>query len=364
MKKITALLVFFYVILSAYSQPGGFAKEVFDLINLARTSPQKFLTLYKNDIESCSPQFTKILQNATPVQAVIWDNGLAGMAKEIVVNNNLNPSYPGNMDDFCFSSGGSGSSSGGYSAIEMLCDFYTIINDESETHFGIYSNGTSYAFEWGRSCGGQSMKHPFTYTQTADTSTVDFNKLNTAKNVSYLSHFEKEMVKEINFARHYPAIYAHMVGQHMAQMASDWGGISKDDIFATNELLEELKNMKPLSILEPKECLYTSSKIHGEDCKKRGFSGHTGTDGSSPFARIEKYCDGAEGSENIVGTSDHNVRKSVISLLVDSGISSRGHRYNMLNPEWNFVGCYHYIEENHEYAAYFTMGYCIQNFSK
>jgi len=50
-----------------------------------------------------------------------------------------------------------------------------------------------------------------------------------------------------------------------------------------------------------------------------------------------------------------NARVLVIQLLIDAGISSRGHRYNMLNPNWEYVGCYGY-EGNSMYTY-------IQNFA-
>jgi uncharacterized protein YkwD len=67
------------------------------------------------------------------------------------------------------------------------------------------------------------------------------------------------------------------------------------------------------------------------------------------------------GNENIVGgTIKKGVRGMVISLLIDSGISSRGHRYNMLNPEWKYVGCYGYAGEK---TAHYTFYNYIQNFA-
>ena len=45
-----------------------------------------------------------------------------------------------------------------------------------------------------------------------------------------------------------------------------------------------------------------------------------------------------KGQENLVGGSSPSA--SVINLLIDGGIGSRGHRYNIINPEWTHVGCY------------------------
>ena len=90
----------------------------------------------------------------------------------------------------------------------------------------------------------------------------------------------------------------------------------------------------------PDERLITSAKLHGQDEVKRGYSGHTGSDHSDPFMRIKKALgnENAEGSENLVGGS--SPRGSVINLLIDGGIGSRGHRYNVIDPRWTHAGCY------------------------
>ncbi len=68
--------------------------------------------------------------------------------------------------------------------------------------------------------------------------------------------------------------------------------------------------------------------------------GHTGSDNSSLFDRIKNILGAAniKGQENLVGGSSPSA--SVVNLLIDGGIGSRGHRYNIINPEWTHVGCY------------------------
>ena len=79
-----------------------------------------------------------------------------------------------------------------------------------------------------------------------------------------------------------------------------------------------------------------------------------GTDDSSPFSRISEYCDGLSGNENMVG-GEGNARSLVMKLLIDSGISSRGHRYNLLNPEWKYVGCAGYESDMWYYIHNYAM---------
>jgi uncharacterized protein YkwD len=152
---------------------------------------------------------------------------------------------------------------------------------------------------------------------------------------------DKEMIKEINFVRQYPKVYASIIANYLSNESKSWWGLNKDEYEAGIELIEELRVMSPSQLLYPKECVYQAATKHAKDCVDRGFTAHTGSDGSSPFTRISQFCQGIEGNENIVG-GKKNVRILVIQLLIDSGISSRGHRYNILNPSWKYVGCYGY----------------------
>jgi hypothetical protein len=161
--------------------------------------------------------------------------------------------------------------------------------------------------------------------------------LNTGAAAPYMNAQEKAMLKEINFARCYPKIYAQVMANHLIKLGNK---LSFNDFIAGQEIVEELKNMPTQNRLLPDERLYNSAKTHGLDMVKRGYGGHTGSDNSSPFDRIKNILGAAyiKGQENLVGGSSPSA--SVINLLIDGGIGSRGHRYNIINPEWTHVGCY------------------------
>jgi len=92
--------------------------------------------------------------------------------------------------------------------------------------------------------------------------------------------------------------------------------------------------------LQPKQCLYEVAKRHGEDEKRMGVSSHQGSDGAWPWDRILNGCkDLQDGNENLVGGPE-DIRRAVMLLLVDDGISKRGHRKALLNPAWKYVACH------------------------
>ena len=154
---------------------------------------------------------------------------------------------------------------------------------------------------------------------------------------AYMTAEERGMADEINLVRSNPAGYIPVIEDFRRDIQS---GLASGSVEACDELIGELKNMKPLSLLEPAECIYDAAKKHGEDQRTTGIPSHKGTDGSWPWDRVRRACPNLkDGNENLVG-GPAGVRKAVVMLLVDSEISSRGHRRIMLNKDWRYIACY------------------------
>lgn len=165
-------------------------------------------------------------------------------------------------------------------------------------------------------------------------------ELNTAKNESYLTEREKAMIKEVNLVRSNPKGYIQVVEAYVKYMKVDDPDFHKDDIKTAKELIGELKKTPKLSILIPSEKIYEAAKAHGKAAKKIGSLDHQGKDGSWPWDRVLKYDKTMkDGNENIVGGMN-DIRKSVLTLLIDSGIEGRGHRKTMLKKEWTHITCH------------------------
>ena len=149
---------------------------------------------------------------------------------------------------------------------------------------------------------------------------------------------EMEMVNEINLLRGNPSGYTQYVDAYVNEQRRT-GGFPVDQS-VVNELKSELRQLGPLSILSPSQCIYEAAKEHGIDQKPTGDVNHQGRDGSWPWDRVRKACSNMqEGNENLVAGTP-SVRTAVILLLIDEGIPTRGHRKTLLKPEWRYVGCY------------------------
>lgn len=361
MNKIlsTVLLLLLGLFPQLKGQTSQFSKDLLSLINAARTNPQGFLKANREKIQQQDPSYIPFLEKMEPIPAAKWDRGLERMGRDVIVNRSLDPKYKG-ANELCGYASGVSRGDLYDDPFIYLCEFYTNVHNPDNAQFGAYFQKDGYAYFWGHSC--ETTRYEMKSVGEIDLSGVDFDRLNTARDANYLTDLEKEMVKEINFARAYPRIYLKIIKNYLAEQSDIWGGIRYADVIALKDLEADLSRMEPRSILKPMECVYRAAKRHGIDSKRRGFSGHTGSDGSHPQDRIMRACpDLEDGNENLVSGTNTNPRRGVIVLLVDSGISSRGHRYNLLDPEWKYVGCYHYDGKTDVYG---TNVHFVQNFAK
>lgn len=359
MRKFILVLPFFLISITGWSQQHPLTAQIFQLINSARTNPAAFLKAHRADIEDFEPKFIAILEKAKPLPAAKWDAAIESMCQSAVEANNLNPTYKG-KNKLCGHSMGQSSGNMEKEPLYYVCQFYTIVNDPDYHFLGLYFNKklTQYAYDWGKSCEKTLTK--FSFSGKVDLSKVNFDALNTAKNERYLTEVEKEMVQEINLARAYPQVYAQIVAEYLAAISTKESGLNHETYMAGAELIAELESASPIAILKPMQGVYDAAKAHGLDCKKRGYLAHEGSDGKDPWDRILQHCPQLEtGNENLVGNAAPDARIPVLELLIDAGIPGAGHRYNMLNPDWRYVGVYRYASETN---PYYTQYNWVQNF--
>ena len=215
------------------------------------------------------------------------------------------------------------------------------------------------------------------------------DSLNTAKNCLYMTPIEREMIYEINRVRSNPGSYIQYLqpmltyakdkletfgkgeknysltftssvknGEEIKTVDTTWHFVNVEEVKAITTLIDDLKKLKPLSVLKPDSGIYKAAKKHADDQNQHEWTlMHTGSDGSAPWDRILRFSPTMSfGNENIAGNSKKiiSARDIVIQLLIDDGIPGYGHRYNILNPSWTHVAC--------KEELYKDMHWWIQNF--
>jgi len=161
---------------------------------------------------------------------------------------------------------------------------------------------------------------------------------------AYLSPVEQEVLDELNRARTNPKQYA----EFLAVMRPYFNGkrlerpgqvilVTQEGVAAVEEAISFLHSTEPLAALRPSRGLSLAAKSHVKD-QQNGAVGHTGSDGSQPWDRMNSYGTWQDNVAENISYGGYSTRGIVIQLIVDDGVPGRGHRVNMFNPEYRLVG--------------------------
>jgi uncharacterized protein YkwD len=164
--------------------------------------------------------------------------------------------------------------------------------------------------------------------------------------LSFLSPLEQDIIDEMNLARMEPQKYAAFVeefkkyykGNQLTLPGRQKALVMADGLAAVDEAINFLRAAQPLPAMAVNRGMCLAAKDHANDLALKGVTGHKGSDGSSPNARLERYgsWEGVVG-ENIV-YDVNTAREIVIGLIIDDGTPNRGHRRNIFDPNHRVTG--------------------------
>ena len=142
------------------------------------------------------------------------------------------------------------------------------------------------------------------------------------------SDLPQRVLAEVNLARTAPHEYAQLLTARM--------GSASRDVAEAVRFLEKARPMPPLAFSPG---LSGGAYLHVADQGPRGTCGHNGSGwGNSPWSRMSRYGQfvGYAGENIFYGSRD--ARGIVCSLIIDSGVSGRGHRKNIFNANFGVAG--------------------------
>jgi uncharacterized protein YkwD len=159
------------------------------------------------------------------------------------------------------------------------------------------------------------------------------------------SALEKGILVEMNRARTNPQSYSRSLRQwrqkfrgKKARLAPGFFLQTKEGVSAVDEAINVLQKTNPSGQLRMSLGLSQAARDHVLDQGRRGTIGHTGSNQSSPFDRINRYGRwNRTAGENISYGAD-TAAAVVRDLIVDDGVPDRGHRANIFRPEYRLAG--------------------------
>jgi uncharacterized protein YkwD len=152
--------------------------------------------------------------------------------------------------------------------------------------------------------------------------------LNTAAEIKYLNEEEKKVILFMNMARHDGPLFSESFLQSYIRENR------LENSSYIKSLQRDLKKTKGLLPLKAEEDLTAVAQGHALSTGKKGSTGHGGFKKrfealmGKPYMHVGENC--SYGYERAIDI--------VVSLLIDEGIKSLGHRNNILSPDFNSVG--------------------------
>lgn len=124
---------------------------------------------------------------------------------------------------------------------------------------------------------------------------------------------------------------------------------TKDGVSAVFECIDFLKSAVPVMPLHWNKSIAMAAKDHVQDIGPKGLVSHSGSEKIKDGAntRDTNAKDRLKKHGSIISCYGENLsfhcieaKEILISLLVDDGSKSRGHRNNILNSDFNYMGCF------------------------
>ncbi|MCJ7785430.1 MAG: CAP domain-containing protein [Desulfobacterales bacterium] len=198
------------------------------------------------------------------------------------------------------------------------------------------------------------------------TSAVGFSQPGRIGDAKFLSPLENAVVHELNMARTAPKDYSSFLEQYkkyydkkLLKLPGQTPILTNEGVGAVVEAIRFLRSVKPLPPLNPSKGMSSGARDHVTDQGPSGSTQHEGSDGSQPWDRVNRYGTWEKSiGENIAYGSD-KARSIVMFLIIDDGVSSRGHRKNIFNPDFRVIGvaCGHHATYRTVCVITFAGGY-------
>jgi len=156
----------------------------------------------------------------------------------------------------------------------------------------------------------------------------------------------RQILAETNLARSEPKRYAG----YLREMRQRYTGkayrlsgsatmiMTTEGVAALDEAIAFLSRQAPLPKLAWSDGLAAAAADLVRDQAQTGEVGHDGSNGDGVRKRIERHGDWSGRIAENISYGPSKARHVVIELIVDDGVTDRGHRKNIFNREFKVAG--------------------------
>jgi uncharacterized protein YkwD len=184
--------------------------------------------------------------------------------------------------------------------------------------------------------------------------------------MDFLSPLEKEIVRELNYARTNPQKYASVIEDlkqyydgNLIKVPDKTPIRTREGVKAVDEAIRYLRSVQPLPPLKVSQGMSQAARDHVKDQGSTTMTGHKGRDGSSSFDRLNRYGQWQYISGENISYGAETARDVVAQLIIDDGVPSRSHRKNIFNHKFRICGvaCGSHALYRHMCVITFAGGY-------
>jgi uncharacterized protein YkwD len=179
-----------------------------------------------------------------------------------------------------------------------------------------------------------------------------------------LSPIEATIIDELNRVRQDPGGYANFLEEQRVYYSGDvlaFPGAphirTAEGVAALEQAIKALRSMEPAPELTISAGLCLAARDHVERQGPLGLVGHASTNLSEILLKSRRHAQNpVVVAENIIYGSTNPANWIVLRLLADDGAPDRGHRKNLLDPRYRFIGIACGPHANYE-------GMCVMDFA-
>ena len=147
---------------------------------------------------------------------------------------------------------------------------------------------------------------------------------------------EARVLEEVNYARTHPADFARLLRDYRNHPED--GRTTIEGPAALDEAIEFLERQAPLPPLKADAGLARSAAGFARDQGPQGYTGHASADGATLSDRVHRQQVWSMSTAEAISYGYENPRDVVRQLIVDDGVSSRGHRKVLFDTFLRFAG--------------------------